>query len=88
MKTLTDLIANYKMGFITSAEFINKYMELLCLLGSPQDLMNAENALLAPLADYLIGIAEGSGNLISRFSFNLEIKDPITKEVTHIVSFN
>lgn len=88
MKTLTDLIANYKMGFITSAEFINKYMRLLCLLGSPQDLMDAENALLAPLADYLVNISEGSGNLISGFSFKLEVKDPITKEVTHIVSFN
>lgn len=90
METIKKLKENYKLGLISATDFVDKYTEILALLGSPKDLMDARDALMQPLAEYLIGITEGSGDWISRFAFHLEILDGYRAghEVVQEITFN
>ena len=62
-----QLIQNYRLGLITSYEFIYHYMDFLWDFGAGQGLSNIMNQECSDLAEYLIGIIEGSGNLIENY---------------------
>ena len=63
-----QLIQNYRLGFITSYEFIYQYMDFLWSLGAGQPLADVMNLECRDLADYLVGILEGSGDLIENYT--------------------
>ena len=63
-----QLIQNYRLGFITSYEFIYQYMDFLWSLGVGQPLADVMNLECRDLADYLVGILEGSGDLIENYT--------------------
>ena len=65
------LILSYRTGFITSYEFIYKYMDFLNSLGVGQTLADIMHNECQDLAEYLIGILEGSGNQIENYIPNV-----------------
>ena len=57
----------YKLGFISEQEFINYYIEELSQYGAERNLCELVNKSLQPLANYLLGIMEGSNKNIEDF---------------------
>lgn len=70
--TIKEIVDNYRMGFITSYEFIGQVMDILSLMGAEQELSDVWNDHDAQLAQYLISIFESKEGIrkhISEFRF-------------------
>lgn len=58
-----DLINNYQMGFITSHEFLCKYLDLLSQFQASRVLRNLMDEALRPLANDVISCVRGNWDL-------------------------
>ena len=75
MEIIKDIVKNYQMGFITSYEFIQQYMDVLKLLGADKELSDTWNGLCEPLAQHLCKIVDHKGQhgaYVSISQFNKE----------------
>lgn len=54
MEEIKEIKKNYEMGFISSHEFLCEYAGVLSRLGAQGELIDAMNAALAPLADFVV----------------------------------
>lgn len=58
MTMINEIVTNYKLGFITSQEFIGQYIDVLNLVGAGDVLSDKMNEVCQPLAQYLVNIVE------------------------------
>lgn len=54
MEEIKEIKKNYEMGFISSNEFLYEYAGVLSKLGAQDELIDAMNTVLAPLADFIV----------------------------------
>ena len=67
-KHFSDVIADYKDGFIGANAVINEVVDVLSLFGADSVLVSKRDELLAPFVDELVKCIENDGNM----AFNIE----------------
>lgn len=75
-KHFSDVIADYKDGFIGANAVVNEVVDVLSIFGAESVLVSKRDELLTPFVDELVKCIENDGNM----AFNIEgWKRPTTK---------